>query len=46
VIGYNVSDSVAAIKSFKLHFSPSDLSPVLTIEDKAVLNNLLSKYSY
>ncbi|WP_069659478.1 N-acetylmuramoyl-L-alanine amidase [Arcticibacter eurypsychrophilus] len=44
LIGYNVSDSLAAIRSFKLHFIPTDQSPGLTIDDKAVLNNLLKKY--
>ncbi|MGV3705750.1 MAG: N-acetylmuramoyl-L-alanine amidase [Arcticibacter sp.] len=43
MIGYNIKDSVAAIKSFKLHFIQSDLSPVLTAKDKAVIQNLLRK---
>jgi len=44
MIGYNVKDSVAAIKAFKLHFIQSDTSPVITPRDKAVLNNLLKKF--
>jgi len=43
MIGYNVKDSIAAIKSFKLHFIQSDLSPVLTPKDKTVIQNLLRK---
>lgn len=44
MIGYNVKDSVAAIKAFKLHFIQLDTSPVITPRDKAVLNNLLKKF--
>ena len=45
MIGYDTRDSVAAIKAFKLHFIQTDLSPVLTDSNKAVLNNLIRKYN-
>lgn len=44
IIGYDIKDSIAAIKAFKLHFIQNDLSPTLNDEDKKVLNNLMKKY--
>jgi N-acetylmuramoyl-L-alanine amidase len=44
VIGYDVKDSVAAIKAFKLHFIQTDNSPNLTQLDKNVIYNLVKKY--
>ncbi|HEY0898399.1 MAG TPA: N-acetylmuramoyl-L-alanine amidase [Sphingobacteriaceae bacterium] len=44
IIGYDVKNLDAAIKSFKLHFIQTDLTPVLTEEDKKVLYNLYRKY--
>lgn len=44
IIGYDTRDLTAAIKAFKLHFMQGDPSPVLTEEDKKVLNNLYKKY--
>lgn len=44
IIGYDINNEEAAIKSFKLHFIQTDLTPVLTEEDKKVLYNLYRKY--
>ncbi|WP_423146471.1 N-acetylmuramoyl-L-alanine amidase [Rubrolithibacter danxiaensis] len=44
LIGYDVQDSIAAIKAFKLHFIQTELSPQLTDFDKSVLDNLSKKY--
>ncbi|MDB5121433.1 MAG: N-acetylmuramoyl-L-alanine amidase [Sphingobacteriales bacterium] len=44
IIGYNTSDMTAAIRAFKLHFIQSDITPILTDEDKRVLYNLYRKY--
>lgn len=44
IIGYDTSDTTAAIKAFKLHFIQTDISAVLTVEDKKVLYNLYKKY--
>lgn len=44
IIGYNTSDMTAAIRAFKLHFIQSDITPILTDEDKRVLYNLYKKY--
>lgn len=43
MIGYNVKDSVAAIKAFKLHFIQSNTTPVLSPKDKSVILNILQK---
>ena len=44
MIGYDVKDSTAAIIAFKRHFIQTDLTPQLTVNDKAIINNLLKKY--
>lgn len=44
MIGYDVKDSTAAIIAFKRHFVQTDLTPVLTLSDKAIINNLAKKY--
>ncbi len=44
IIGYNVSDMPAAIKSFKLHFIQTEVDDTLTDYDLKVLNNLYKKY--
>lgn len=44
IIGYNTSDLTAAIRAFKLHFIQSDITPILTDQDKRVLYNLYRKY--
>lgn len=44
IIGYNVSDMPAAIKSFKLHFIQTEVDATLTDYDLKVLNNLYKKY--
>ncbi len=44
IIGYDTTDLTAAIKAFKLHFIQTDLTAVLTVEDKKVLYNLYKKY--
>lgn len=44
IIGYDVSDMPAAIKSFKLHFIQTEVDSTLTDYDLKVLNNLYKKY--
>lgn len=44
IIGYNVSDMLAAIKAFKLHFIQTQVDSTLTEYDLKVLNNLYKKY--
>lgn len=44
IIGYDIRNMDAAIKSFKLHFIQTDMSPALTEFDKQVLFNLYKKY--
>ena len=44
IIGYNTTDMTAAIRAFKLHFIQSDITPILTDEDKRKLYNLYRKY--
>ncbi len=44
IIGYDVSDEKAAIRSFKLHFVQRDIESALTETDKRILNNLYKKY--
>ena len=41
-LGYDVSNSEAAIRAFKLHFVPEDRAPVLTDYDRSILNCLLA----
>lgn len=43
IIGYDVKDSVAAIRAFKRHFR-QEAGDVLTHEDRLVLKNLYKKY--
>lgn len=44
VIGYDTRDSVAAIKSFKLHFEQQDGNSILTEDDKKIIYDLSKKY--
>ena len=44
IIGYDVSDMSATIKSFKLHFIQTEVDSTLTDFDLRVLNNLYKKY--
>ncbi|RAI90050.1 N-acetylmuramoyl-L-alanine amidase [Algoriphagus yeomjeoni] len=44
IIGYDVSDEKAAIRSFKLHFVQHDIESELTESDKRILENLYKKY--
>jgi len=44
IIGYDVRNLDFAIRSFKLHFIQTDLSPALNEYDKQVLYNLYKKY--
>ncbi|MCE7054050.1 N-acetylmuramoyl-L-alanine amidase [Algoriphagus sp. AGSA1] len=44
IIGYDVSDEKAAIRSFKLHFIQRDIESALTETDKRILDNLYKKY--
>jgi len=43
IIGYDVQDLPAAISAFKRHFAPSDISPVLTENDRRILYNIYRK---
>ena len=44
VIGYDIKDSVSAVKAFKLHFLQQDASSVITEEDKRIIYALSKKY--
>lgn len=44
IIGYDVSDPKAAMRSFKLHFIQRDIEAELTEPDKRILDNLYKKY--
>lgn len=44
VIGYNIKDSAAAIRAFKLHFVQQDSIPVITGADRKVIYELSKKY--
>ena len=44
VIGYDIKDSVSAVKAFKLHFRQLDGSSVITDEDKKIIYVLSKKY--
>ncbi len=44
IIGYDVSDPKAAIRSFKLHFIQRDIESELTETDKRILDSLYKKY--
>ena len=44
IIGYDVKKLDAAVIAFKRHFIQTDLKPVLTDLDKAILFNLYKKY--
>jgi N-acetylmuramoyl-L-alanine amidase len=44
VIGYDTSDINAALVAFKRHFIQTDLRPIVTDGDKAILYNLYKKY--
>ncbi|MDR7132338.1 N-acetyl-anhydromuramyl-L-alanine amidase AmpD [Algoriphagus sp. 4150] len=44
IIGYDVRDAKAAIRSFKLHFIQRDVDSELTETDKRILDNLYKKY--
>jgi N-acetylmuramoyl-L-alanine amidase len=44
IIGYNIKDSLSAIRSFKIHFIPSDSSNLINDTDKKILSALLRKY--
>ncbi|WP_433895888.1 N-acetylmuramoyl-L-alanine amidase [Sphingobacterium mizutaii] len=44
LMGYDLTNQDAAIKSFKRKFVKSDLSPVLTDRDRAILYDLYRKY--
>jgi N-acetylmuramoyl-L-alanine amidase len=44
IIGYNVKDTIAAIKSFKLHFVQQDTSRVLSEDDRKILFDLSRRY--
>ena len=46
IIGYNVKDTLAAIRSFKIHFVPQDTvaKRTLTADDKKILLDLSRRY--
>lgn len=44
IIGYNVKDSTAAIRAFKLHFTPTDSTTTLTDDNRKILFDLMHKY--
>lgn len=44
VIGYDIRKPEAAIGAFKLHFTPSDTTRIITDADKKILVSLLPKY--
>jgi N-acetylmuramoyl-L-alanine amidase len=43
IIGYDTQDLNAAIQAFKRHFSPTDLTPVLTEQDRRILYEIYRK---
>jgi N-acetylmuramoyl-L-alanine amidase len=44
IVGYNTSDSVAAIQSFKIHFVQNDTINKITDADRKILADLMNKY--
>jgi N-acetylmuramoyl-L-alanine amidase len=44
IIGYDVQNLPAAIVAFKRHFVQTDVSPVLTEQDRRILYNLYRKF--
>jgi N-acetylmuramoyl-L-alanine amidase len=40
IIGYDIKDTVAAIKAFKLHFVQQDSTPIITEADKKIIYQL------
>lgn len=44
IIGYNIKDSSAAIRSFKIHFTPADSTEQLNAADQKILFSLQQKY--
>ncbi len=44
IIGYDVSDPAAAIRSFKIHFIQRDIESPLSLIDQLILYNLYQKY--
>jgi N-acetylmuramoyl-L-alanine amidase len=44
IIGYDTRDTMAAIRSFKLHFAQQDSIPKLTDADKKIIYDLSKKY--
>jgi len=44
IIGYNIKDTAAAIRSFKLHFVQQDTTKELNDADKKILYDLMQKY--
>jgi N-acetylmuramoyl-L-alanine amidase len=44
IIGYDIKDSIAAIKAFKLHFVQQDSLAVITDADKKIIYDLYRKY--
>jgi N-acetylmuramoyl-L-alanine amidase len=44
IVGYNISDSAAAVYSYKLHFVPADSSNEIKSSDLKILADLVKKY--
>ncbi len=43
IIGYDIKDSIAAIKAFKLHFVQTDSLPIINQSDKKIVYELYKK---
>ncbi|GAB3647543.1 N-acetylmuramoyl-L-alanine amidase [Echinicola sediminis] len=46
IIGYDISDPKAAVRSFKLHFIQKDIDTGLSKDDMRILYNLYKKYLF
>lgn len=44
IIGYNIKDSLIAIQSYKIHFTPADSTSILNEGDRKILFDLEKKY--
>jgi N-acetylmuramoyl-L-alanine amidase len=44
IVGYNIKDTAAAIRSFKLHFVQHNIDSILTYDDKKILYDLMNRY--
>lgn len=44
IIGYNIKDSVAAVRAFKLHFEPADTTAALPESSRKIIFDLMRRY--